>query len=61
MKVCNTCKHATKIPPELEALFSDLLVLFQHKYHCTVFDVVKLYNQNTQAQMFDCVFYEPTT
>jgi hypothetical protein len=60
MRVCETCRHRSPVPPELV----DLVVLMARHYprvfYCGRLQAVKVYDPSSPAKVFDCELYEPS-
>lgn len=60
MHVCETCRHRSAVPPELEALAVEMARYFPRVFYCGRLQAVKVYDPSSPTKVFDCELYEPS-
>jgi hypothetical protein len=58
MRVCETCKHKSGVPPELADIAVGMTRYFPKVLYCGRLQVVKVYDPSSPAKVFDCDLYE---
>lgn len=58
MRVCDTCRHKSGVPPELADLVVPMARYFPKIFYCGSLQVLKVYDPSSPAKSFDCGLYE---
>jgi hypothetical protein len=58
MRVCETCKHRSDIPPEYSELATLVSRFFPKVFYCSLLQVLKVYDPSSPAKVFSCELYE---
>lgn len=58
MRVCESCRYRSSVPPELADLVVEMRRYFPKVFYCSLLQVVKVYDPSSPAKVFDCDLYE---
>jgi len=56
--MCESCKHASELPPELRDVYASILQYYPRKFYCLKLQAVKVYNPDKPSQVFECEHFE---
>jgi hypothetical protein len=59
MRVCEVCKYKSAPPSEFAQLVENMSRFFPKVFYCSKLQVVRVYDSDSLAKLFDCEFYEP--